>query len=113
MHEASVASEILHIVQQAAAAGGVDKVTTITLQIGAFSCIQPDLLQFAFDVISRNTVAQDAKLQIISMPGKAWCNHCQQEYEITFTQRACPVCGIVSREIVGGKEAVVQSIEGE
>ena len=112
MHEASVANEILEIVQQAANAGGVKKVTAITLQIGRFSCLQPDLLQFAFDVISVGTVAQEAMLEIEWLSGKAWCGHCQQEYGITFTQRACPICGIVSRQITGGREALVKSIEG-
>ena len=113
MHEASVANEILEIVQQAADAGDVQKVTAITLQIGTFSCIQPDLLQVAFDVLSRGTLAQGATLEIEWMPAKAWCSQCQQEYEITFTGRVCPTCGVVSRQITGGREALVKSIEGE
>ena len=113
MHEASVASEILEIVQQAATAGEVQKVSVITLQIGLFSCIQPELLQVAFTIIRRGTLAQEASLEIEWMPAKAWCSQCRQEYPITFTQRACPVCGLVSRRITGGREALVKSIEGE
>ena len=113
MHEASVANEILEIVQQAADAGDVQKETAITLQIGTFSCIQPDLLQVAFDILSRGTVAQEATLEIEWMSAKAWCSQCQQEYEITFTGRVCPTCGAVSRQITGGREALVKSIEGE
>lgn len=113
MHEASVASEILRIVEQAAVQGGVSRVTAITLQIGVFSCIQPDLLQVAFAVVSQGTIAQDALLQIEWLPGRAWCSHCRQEYAITFTERACPCCGAVSREIVGGREALVKDMEGQ
>lgn len=113
MHEASVASEIIHIVVQAAQAGGISKVSAITLEIGVFSCIQADLLQFAFAVVSKNTVAEDAQLNIIWIPAKAWCSQCQKEYDITFTVRACPECGAISRQITSGREALVRDIEGE
>lgn len=113
MHEASVASEIMHIVEQAAQTGGVQKISAITLEIGVFSCIQADLLQFAFAVVSKGTIAEGASLTMCWLPAKAWCKSCQREYAITFTERACPQCGAVSRQITGGREALVKEIEGE
>lgn len=113
MHEASVASEIIHIVEQAAQTANVHRISSITLEIGIFSCIQADLLQFAFEVVSKGTVAEYASLTIQWLPAKAWCKHCQKEYAITFTERACPHCGIISRQITGGREALVKEIEGE
>lgn len=112
MHEATVAREIAEVVTRAAA-GQLSRVCVIRLQIGAFSCIQDDLLRLAFDVAARDTVAQGARLEIDRIPARAWCERCGRAYPVWHTETPCPHCGGRSRSISGGREALVQEIEGD
>jgi hydrogenase nickel incorporation protein HypA/HybF len=87
-------------------------VSCVHLIVGQFTCVEPVSLQFAFEVQTRNTFLEGAKLQIQETPLIAFCHSCQQEYcpEIGI-QYACPQCRSPMEDIRSGRELKIDRIE--
>lgn len=69
MHELAVTESLLAIVVQSAKENRAQKVTDITLSIGALSSIIDDSVQFYWNHISKGTVAEKATLHLtVSQP---------------------------------------------
>lgn len=88
------------------------QIDTIHLIVGQFTCVEPASLQFAFEVQTRETFLDSAKLQIRETPLIAYCLNCQQEYAPDIgLQYACPKCRSPMQEIRSGRELKVDRIE--
>lgn len=98
MHEMSLASSILDIIDEYAARHGFEKVSVLRLACGALSGVDEKALRFAFEVISRGTRAQGAKLVMDISPVMLNCLACGQDSSADGFPGVCPVCG--SNEIV-------------
>ena len=90
MHEASVAKEIADIVDEVVRENELKTVSTITIELGEFSCIQEEMLRFAFRMVTEDTVMADAKLEFVICKAMARCEKCGTEFPITFTDKVCP-----------------------
>ena len=66
MHELSLTRNIVSIVTEKSKGA---KIRQVTLEIGKFSAVLPDALQFCFDIVTKGTVAEGADLEIIETPG--------------------------------------------
>lgn len=111
MHELSIMTSILDIVLEEANQASAKKVLSISLQIGAKSGVVIDALEFAFDVATKNTIAEGAKLDIEVVPLKGECASCGHQ----FTSEdflVCEKCGGLGK-ILSGQELKIQSIEVE
>ena len=64
MHELSIAEELLQIITEKAAQVGIGKIEQINLKIGEFSGILPDALVFAFEMLSKDTITDGARIEI-------------------------------------------------
>ena len=69
MHELSIAEELLNIITEKARQVGIEKISRITLRIGEFSGVLPDALVFAFEMLSKDTMSQDACIEIEESEG--------------------------------------------
>lgn len=69
MHEASLARDLVHQVQNVAQAQKIRKVLVVRLKVGLFSHISEEHLREHFALASRGTVAQGASLVMESMNG--------------------------------------------
>lgn len=120
MHELAVTQSVLDIALEHAEEAGAERIVRITLVIGDLSGIVDDSVQFYFDFLSRDTVAEGAQLAFERRPARFRCPACGEEYEPgelprkpQFQVWACPNCGELYPEVVGGKEFMVESIEVE
>lgn len=113
MHELSIVSQMLAIVEENCREHAIRQVKRLVMAIGEFTCVEKEALRFAFDSLSPDSIAAGAELVIRSVAPKAFCEGCQQEFSITFTEKNCPTCGIRSQKIVAGEELHLESIEGE
>lgn len=113
MHELSLMSNILDIVVEHAQRHGAQKVTRINLRIGVLSDIIPQWAQTYFDMLSRDTIADGASLEIERVPVAVRCGSCG--HEETFRdgewQFTCVKCGSMDIELMQGRELSVASIE--
>ena len=69
MHELSVCSNILDIIEKNAQQHLYQQVKKIMLQVGEYACIESSALRFCFSVSAKGTCAQDAELAIEITPG--------------------------------------------
>lgn len=93
MHEMSLLEDLLAMLEQNAQAEGYRRIKKISLEIGRLSCVEPDALRFAFDVVMNNTLAEQAELEIVRIDGEGRCSHCGQTVPMETRHDPCSVCG--------------------
>ncbi len=102
--------ELLNVVKGAAQDQGGKEVTKIHLKIGEMAGVNIESLRFAFEVLSRGTVAEDALLEFEDVPLKMRCRSCNLEFTpVEFTFR-CSGCSGTDIEILAGREMCVDYI---
>jgi hydrogenase nickel insertion protein HypA len=69
-----------------AKANNATKISEINLEVGDFALIVEIYAQQAFDILKKDTIAENAKLIIKRTPGVIHCNSCQQNSEIWFSK---------------------------
>ena len=113
MHELSVTENILEIANRHASEKNAKKVTQINIVIGQLSSIVNDSVQFYWDIFSKDTICEDAKLFFTRVPAKLECLDCGNQYTIETELRPCPKCNSVKIKVVSGEEFWLDSIEIE
>ena len=112
MHELSVASNIVEIAHEQALAAGVERVTRVTLRIGALSCIHRHALERCFPIACEGTIVDGADLTVIEVPVSVHCPECKETSELHDIQPlACQRCGLPTGDVRGGHELEIESIE--
>ena len=138
MHEFNFAYNIFNIAIQTAEKYHAKRIKSAKLEIGDFTLIVPEILQYSFEIVSKGTIAENAKLEIIKMPGILECNNCKNKSELwlydsdgkgeftddqgnKFTNLAelgitlfkCKKCGSTKTTLIGGKDTKIVNIEIE
>ena len=111
MHEMSLAEGVLQLVEDGARASAAAGVTAVRLEIGALAQVEVESLRFCFDAVTRGTLAEGARLEIVTPPGLAWCMPCGSQVPITQRGDACPHCGSHQLQMIRGDEMRVTEIE--
>jgi hydrogenase nickel incorporation protein HypA/HybF len=111
MHEMSLCEGILQILEDNAKSQGFKKVKTVWLEIGALSGVEIEAMKFCFDAVTRNTLAEQAALEIIKNPGLAWCMKCSKNVEVRQRFDECPDCGSYQLQVVAGDEMKIKELE--
>jgi hydrogenase nickel incorporation protein HypA/HybF len=113
MHELSVTESVLEIACKHAEKARATKVTDIFLEIGQLSSIVDESVQFYWDLISKDTLCEEATLHFKRVPAKLVCLECSQEYHLNKELRPCPNCGSARVKVLSGDEFNLDSIEIE
>ena len=111
MHEMSLCEGVLQVLQTEAKTQGFSKVIAVWLEIGDLSSVEPEAMLFSFDVVTRNSLADGAKLKIINVPGHAWCMHCAKSVNVKQRFDECPDCGGYQLQVTGGDEMKIKELE--
>ena len=110
MHEFSLMKNLLDVVARTAEREGGGPVRTIHLRIGELSGVNESSLRFAFDVLSKGTVAEDGTLEYEIVPLAARCRNCGEEFKPRDLVFFCPSCGGAEIEVETGREMEVDYI---
>jgi len=113
MHEAGITESMLSLALEKAGEAQAKKITSINLVIGELSGVVGDCVQFYFDVLSKDTIAEGAALNFETKPIQIRCRKCQAVFYPTNHRWTCPECHEMSAEIVSGQECYMESIEVE
>ena len=111
MHEMALAEGIAQIVEGTARANAARAVRAVWLELGALSHVEQEALRFSFDVVVRGTVAEGARLEVVTTPGRAWCMPCGDTVDLARLGDACPRCGSHQLQVTQGDEMRVKEIE--
>lgn len=115
MHELSIMGNILDIVLEYAGKAGAKKVSKINLIVGDLSDLIPEWMQTYFEFVSKDTIAENAKLEINRVPAVIRCKQCNHEFTLNREnwQFSCTKCQSSDIELLSGREFTVESIEVE
>jgi hydrogenase nickel incorporation protein HypA/HybF len=111
MHEMSLCQGVVRILEEQAAAHDYKRVRTVRLEIGPLATIEPEALKFCFDAAARGTLAENAKLDIITTAASAWCFSCGETVTISERNGVCPSCGGYQLQVTGGDELRIKELE--
>jgi hydrogenase nickel incorporation protein HypA/HybF len=111
MHEMSLAEGVLTVIQDTARAQGFSRVRTVWLEIGQLAAVERESLRFSFDVVTRGSLADGAALEIVDVPGTAWCMQCSESVPLSARGEACPRCGSYQLQVTAGGEMRVKELE--
>jgi hydrogenase nickel incorporation protein HypA/HybF len=113
VHELSLVASVFEVLEDEARRHDARRVTRVVLRIGVMSGVVPDLLESAFEVYRKGTIAETARLEIEIVPVKLRCPDCGGEAVREDTDFSCAGCGSRRVEIVEGRDLVVGTIELE
>ena len=114
MHEMSLTEGIIRVIEEQAKSQSFQRVRRLWLEIGALSTVDPDSLIFCFQAIRANSpAAAEAELEIIAIPGQAWCMDCSKTVEVEQRYDPCPCCGGAKLQVTGGEEMRIKEMEVE
>ena len=113
MHELSIMGNILDIILEYANKNNAKEITKVNLTIGVMSDIIPEWAQNYFDMLSKDTIANNAKLIIEQIPARIKCLDCGEETTIDSKNWdfSCSKCTSGKIELISGRELQVSSIE--
>jgi hydrogenase nickel incorporation protein HypA/HybF len=107
MHEYSVAMEVYKAVLNTALKNKATKVTSVDLELGALTIINPEQLAFCFEVVARGSLLEGADLNIIRVAPKIRCE-CGYEGSVNTEQQA-----FYDLVLISGREINVRTIKLE
>jgi hydrogenase nickel incorporation protein HypA/HybF len=113
MHEMSLCEGIVQVLEEQARAQHYRSVKTVWLEIGGLACVEIEALRFGFEVVSKGTLAENAGLEIIRVPGQAYCMDCETKVPLTQRYDPCPHCGGHLLQVTDGTELRIKELEVE
>ncbi len=113
MHEMSLCEGVLQILEDHAGSQGFRRVKRVWLEVGALSGVDPEAMRFGFDAVMKGTLADGAALEIVELPGQAWCMPCGRSVAVRARYDACPECGSYQVQVTGGDEMRIRELEVE
>jgi hydrogenase nickel incorporation protein HypA/HybF len=109
MHELSLARAILSCAERHAAGR---RVTEVHVRVGALRQVVPATLAFHWEIVSRETLCEQAALALEAVPACVGCRGCGRQWQLTEPLLTCSECG-GSAAVISGEELEVESIEVE
>lgn len=112
LHEATLAENILNIAFDAAQQNHATKIFKVGLTLGELAGVEVEALTMSFDVLKKNTPADDAQLIIKRVPCRVACNKCGKVFQLEHYNFFCPECdGILILQ--SGRELLVDYVDCE
>lgn len=113
MHEFHLMTQVVKVVGEKLNGTGSARLSAVRLKVSALSHLlthEHSALQMAFELAARGTKAEGAALEIIPVPGSAWCPGCNRETAVAGPDDACPACGGSMIVGPGEREVVVHEL---
>ena len=110
MHEYSLARALLHQVEEIVRREGAVGVRSVSVTIGEFSGVDPDLLQMAFEQVSAKSLVVSGKLLIEKVALEAHCENCSNEFLVERFRFVCPKCDSGRVKVIRGEEMMLERV---
>ena len=120
VYEFSLTRSVNNAVLSLCKKSGWSRVRHIVLKIGGLRRVNPELMAFIFDAISKGTQTEGANLSIMYLPVIFRCRACGRdapaepmEGEPRSLEFVCPLCGSRDVELLSGLELAIELLEVE
>ena len=109
MHEMMVAQSLIDIIMAEAVK---QKATPLSAKIscGTLNPVNDEVLRFAFEAVAKDTPCEGVELHIEHKPIRARCTDCGCEFEVEFSDPACPACEIGAFELLPDAPLIIEEI---
>jgi hydrogenase nickel incorporation protein HypA/HybF len=111
MHELSICQGLLGILEDIARREGATRICKVRLRFGALAFVEPQALEFAFEAVTRGSVAEGAELVFEIQPAEAHCDTCGHDFPVEARAVPCPRCGGNRIAVRGGTAMQVVGLE--
>lgn len=112
MHEMGIAEGILTSSLDAAGEAGARRITSVYVTIGELTEVSEDALQFAWEAIAPETLAEGSTLDITMVRAASSCADCGHEWEHDrYSGAQCPSCDSWVVMLRSGRELKIDSID--
>ena len=112
MHELGIAQGIIDRMERTAREQNA-AVIRVGVRIGELACVDPDALQFGFEVLTKDTRFEGVTLEIEWRKRRQRCCLCAHEFDSDAIFTACSACGSPHTVTIGGDELDIAYIEVE
>lgn len=114
MHEITLCQRAIELIEAQARQHSVTRVTGVWLEVGAFSCVEQSALEFCFELVARETVAEGCELHIHQQEAECWCHDCWQHVQLLSSLvRRCPICAGSNLRVVADDGVQIKRLEVE
>ena len=113
MHELPMTQSALEIVLTHAADANASRVTAVHFVVGELSGVEPDCVEFHWEILSRGTIAEGARLEFRRPPFTFVCLDCGAEFAPSEPAFDCVRCGGGRVRVSGGDQLRVEAIDVE
>jgi hydrogenase nickel incorporation protein HypA/HybF len=110
MHETSLMSTLIRQVEAIAERHNEARVVEVSVSVGEFSGVEPDLLRMAFERQIVDTPLHGGRLNLARVPLEGVCSQCLSEFAIEAFRFVCPRCGDSHVTVVRGEEMILESV---
>lgn len=107
----SLCEGVLRILEEQAKVQSYTRVERVVLEIGQLSCAVPESMEMCFEAVTRGTLADGARLEIVRTPGEAWCKTCDASVPVKERFSPCPRCGGFDLELRAGDGLRIKELE--
>ncbi len=123
MHEVSVVTSIVDAVINELSSYNVEKVNSVVVLVGEMTNLGEEQMQFAYGIVTRDTMLEGSELVIERVPVEARCRSCgyigpvklltDPDYEThSIPILSCPECG-GEIDVIKGMECTVKCMDIE
>ncbi len=110
MHELAITESLLRLATRHGLAAGAKRVTDLYLVIGELSSVVDESVQFYWDIVSRGTLCEGARLHFERVPAELGCRECGERYRLGNGLGPCPNCGSGNVRVTAGDEFRLESL---
>lgn len=111
MHELGVVFYVIRDVKKVAEENAVEKVESVTLEIGEVSGVVHHLLEDCWKwAVKKEPIMESAQLLIEEIPAVTHCEACGADYETVKYAKICPHCGSDRTYLIQGNEFNIKEI---
>ncbi|NLB84488.1 MAG: hydrogenase maturation nickel metallochaperone HypA [Synergistaceae bacterium] len=111
MHEVSLVESIVTALSKMMEEEKWKKINEVRLRVGVLRQVNPEIMSFAFETVTKRTPLEGARLIVADVPLEYRCRNCGQMWG--EENGLCPACGSGSRETLAGMELEIESLEVE
>ncbi len=120
VHEGSITTQIVESVLKEANQRKAKKVIEVQLILGSLTFLNPEQVEFWYEMLTKGTIMEGSKLVIEKNEGTVCCSKCGYEGNFKYVDDSalhvpmptlqCPKCESAV-EIVSGKDCIVKSVK--
>ena len=111
MHELGITQSILDLAVGEARAVQANRIDRINLVIGELSGVVRESVEFYFDFLKKDSIAESATLDFKMVPAQLKCRDCQAEFNPQDFLWVCSHCKSSNIDVIAGRDCYMESIE--